>query len=247
MFKKSWHTLQKLQWKLTLSYTLVAVLTIFILGMAMIIITNTQNYHTPQYGILFTMALSDASEDIIQPMMLHDQIALQQWLDKTFVYNSVLLGANQDKEQDRLVFVGFVSPDTLSLILDKDGMVLASNHPDSAPVGSDSSSLLSDEEQSLMKETFFNKKHWKLTEQSILAAVPVTDQDGIVIGVIYSRLIFAGFWDLFFTGLLSMVPVSLLIGLGTTIISTFFGALTARGVCAQAKTAFGCHCCLEQG
>jgi NarL family two-component system sensor histidine kinase LiaS len=240
---------QRLQWKLTLSYTLVTVVTIFVLTSIMMVVTNQFNASSDQFGVTLALALQDSTLQIAEIFQapIRDE-ELQKWVDKSVIGNSVLLNNLNIADGNGISFVTVSSQETLLAIVDSDGQTLAANHPELELRGKRLSNALTPRSVELLQTALNSgstQRLWYREAHQIFAAAPILGADGRVLGAVFMRFVQASQLTLLGISLLSILPVMLLVTIGAGVIGTLFGALNARNLTrrlvaiAQATKAWG--------
>jgi two-component system, NarL family, sensor histidine kinase LiaS len=238
--KRLQNPFQRLQWRLTLSYTLVTVVTLFVLETIVIVWTNQASYNTSQYWVMLTIALQDSGPQIAQAFQTPDRDArLQAWVDHSVVGNTIMLNNMSAPDPGGMSFVTVTSSETFLAVVDAHGQILASNHSKQAPAGARLADSLSPRAGALMQTALSSanryQRLWYREGDQVVSAVPVVDESGRLLGAALIKVVMPSQFGLILIALMSVLPTTLLTGIGAGLIGTFFGALTARGLTRRLK------------
>ena len=224
-----------LRWKLTLSYTVVTVATLLVVE---ILLFAGIGYLFLNSNILPSV-LVYAVEQFINPQVATyldkpepDVESLTKWLEDAFTEGLTF----HSSQNPRIVFeLGELEPDTTLIVLDQKLDRLTSIPQ---PVESLSNDIYEGADQ-LLEAARHGETDPKLISQIsdgfLTIAVPVTDDDGEVLGVVAMFMPYPPLGA--FTQVLSLAAFSLLLfTFAAGVVGTVFGYFTARGLTKRLRT-----------
>lgn len=240
----------RLQWKLTLIYTVVTVTVLSVLLAVLMFISAQLLYNMPQMGSTMSQALTSAAQNLA-PVLREDPPdveILNQWIESGFNGQAVLFVSEDAEAQDGMAFTSPASRDTALVITDGAGVVLTSSRPERFPAGQLFPAAESAEASALVDSALtahsldsqlgvVDTRLWTMEGDSVTAAAPVFDRDGSVLGVVVLVLRRPGMWEMMRFVLVSVLPSAGVLTIMAGIIGIVFGAVTARGLVIRLKKA----------
>ena len=161
-------SLCRLQWKLTLSYALVTILAICVVGIVALAVIYAMPPRDEMYTSLLSQSLGNSAYDIAPYMRgtLSDRELIADWLDGVVRGSEIRLAP---AGRNRFTFVG----KPLVAVVDEKGLVLASNSSLGAPASTFLIPRLKPEPATLLQEA--------LTRPVSSARFLSTSQDGLIV------------------------------------------------------------------
>ncbi len=220
--KRFWRPPQRMQWRLTLSYTLVTVVTTLLIELLTFLVLLV-------YILLNQVALLEHSVQLqatqTVPYFVHgapDRVALAKWLQ---VSDSSLPAVAQDAQKP-----GFLA------VVDNQGLVLASRGRAAPPVNSSLQAVLSTRARANLAAVLqgdSGSRDLSVQERNglLVLVAPIQEHGGPVLGALVTKTYTIEGPDLFLSygNLLSLVGINVVL---LTVLAgsagTFFGSLTAR-------------------
>ena len=238
----------RLQWKLTLLYTLVTVAVLLILISAAVFLSNQMVYSVPMLTANMADALSLAAQDLAPALSAQpvDADAAEAWVDKVFDGRMLFISSEVDEGDDgpadtqeiSYSFTSMASKNTFLVVADPQGHVIASNHPERWPAGKPVTAEASPAGLNLLRQALGGerdaRKLWSREENRQIAAAPI-HQSGRLLGVALVVLERPNQLDLLISTLLSVAPTVAPLTLVAGLIGMVFGALTARSLVKRIK------------
>ncbi len=246
--KKITRLFRRLQWKLTLLYTLVTVAVLLILISAAVFLSNQMVYSVPMLTANMADALNLAAQDLSPALAAQpvDAAAVEAWVDKVFDGRMLFISSEVDQEDDgpdgnkeiSYSFTSMASKNTLLVVADSQGHVIASNHPEHWSAGKPVTAEASPAGLNLLRQVLGGERDarqlWSREENRQIAAAPI-HQGGQLLGVVLVVLERPNQLDLLITTLLSVAPTVAPLTLVAGLIGMVFGALTARSLVKRIK------------
>jgi two-component system, NarL family, sensor histidine kinase LiaS len=240
----------RLQWKLTLIYTLVTVTVLSVLLVVLLVFSTQILFNMPQMGVTVAQALTGAAQNLA-PVLREDPpdaAILDQWIERGFNGRAVLFVSDDSDPSAGTAFTSPAARDSAIVIIDRSGRVLTSNHPERFPAGQTFPADQSAEIAGLVVSALtshpveanpgmIDTRLWTTSTKFIAVAAPVFDRDGTVLGVVTLELRRPGFWEMMGYSLVSVLPSTGVLTIMAGIIGIVFGAVTARGLVIRLKKA----------
>lgn len=240
--KRSLKVFLRLQWRLTLSYTLVTVGVLTLLMMVLVFMGNWMMYGVPQIALTLVEALQQSSSQLApsfekQPV---DTAALNQWVVDSHTGGTLVIN-NQNETDGGYSFTSIVSQNTLLVILDKNMLVLASNHPERTPLNQPLPEKESRAARQILKNALQGERERPklIAQEGVLqfASAAITNKQNEVLGAVLVAMEPPGQIELLGWTFVSVMPTMLILTVFAGMIGTAFGALTARGLTKRLKKA----------
>jgi len=234
----------RLQWKLAFLYTVVTVVAVSLLMAAAVYLSTQIGYDQNRLDYDLPLALHNSTAGLALALRQTppDRQALETWMKQVVKGSALDISADEEDANTTLTFYAVASPDSQVLILDMQGVVQASNHPDlippgvSVPVGVISSSGRVLVERARQGET--NPLLLAEVEDGrLISAAPIGGSDGAApAGVVYVRVEPAGQWEVFALSMQAVLGGVLTVTIAAGVIGLVFGLLAARGLARRLKT-----------
>ncbi len=227
----------KLQWKLTLSYTLVTVGALVLLQLLIVLFAALFLYRLPQMTNLMRDALEMVAKDIAPALAQTppDQPFINEWLAQT---NG---GRRLKPQTGNLSFDFNFTDDTaiLLMVIDQNDRIVGSTLPETVKTGDVYWQHLNEQEIDLVRST---KRGTSATDRStdsariewMMAAAPIFYGEERI-GALFYRLELPAQQDVVALALASLLPSSLIFTIAAGLMGTIFGAVTARGLTKRLK------------
>lgn len=247
VFRRMFSWRFRLQWKLTISYTLVTVSVMSIIWLVLVVAGNSIVYNFPQITLAMADALNGAARELVPALQVSppDTTAMEGWLRRTFNNSTVILNI-PDEDSERagrypFSYSQMASASSVLVILDNQGRVLVSNHEEQFPAGEPLPATYDPTARALVQsalagETGINHLLARESGKQI-AAAPILTDHGDLLGVVLLSLQQPSVFEMIWISLLSSLTVILYLGLLATIMGALFGALTSRGYARRLKNA----------
>lgn len=239
----------RLQWKLSLLYTLVTVVVLTLLMISIVFISNTVDYNYPQSAQFMANVLSRSAAPLKTALETNppDIESIQRWIDKTYQGSKIYLSGEDD--ESIYTFTTIVSPGTILAVLDARGHVLTSNHPEALEAGTFIAPALSTHGRDLVArvqlgETRTSQLSYQADLQK-LAVAPIHNASGELLGMVLLVLERPGQMTALWASILSTLPAIGVATVPAALTGFLFGILTARSLtkrlqqAAQATAAWG--------
>jgi NarL family two-component system sensor histidine kinase LiaS len=225
---------RRLGWKLTLSYTLVTVATLLVVEAVVLGLTWFLTYSSSLIPQQVSTILEAYAAPDLQPLLSGepDREALQAWLERFYSE-----GVEVTPGQRLLVSAYAGASGSEAAILDAEGRLLAS-----LPAGVGTPGELFVPESAgrvpeVLTDALAGEEratgYQRVGENRYVMAVPVRDEPGRVVGVLYYSSVFSALSSQEFLSTMArtfVLPSVVLITVAAALLGTFFGFLTARGL-----------------
>jgi NarL family two-component system sensor histidine kinase LiaS len=240
LFRRFFAFFNRLQWKLTLAYTLFTVITILILGSIAVTFLWYNSFRSNSLPNRIADGLLKAGP-AIAPYLDQtppDEAGLRAWLEQVSVGNNLVINIPRDKAEDdgNTLPAQFGRIETVAIV-DSSGKVLAITPPDAVEADSSLEAGFSPQaaagfHSALLGETDPDLLSNRDPGDYMVATVPVFGSDDQVVGAIYAKLSFpiaaAEFLQIILQS--TILPVALVMLIAGVISGVFFGFLIARGL-----------------
>ena len=237
--------MKRLQWKLTLGYTLVTVTALFLMELLFFMGLAQFAQNQPEMPLAAIRVVREETKALIPALTQDplDQAYIKEWLINLRGPGGRLY------EEEMSVAIPFSMSNSVIVILDQSDFVLASNQTNIIAENIPLLTSISSEEADLLSRTkdinidatemyYFNDKN----ELSI--AVPIFDGE-VLVGTIFARLTPITFLETLQLGLEAFIPSILFFFIIAGFIGIFFGLIMARWITrrlnrlSNAATAWG--------
>lgn len=230
----------RLQWKLTLAYTLFTVITILILGSIAVTFLWYNSFRSSSLPNRIADGLLKAGP-MIAPYLDQtppDEAGLRAWLEQVSTGDNLVINIPRDETKDdgNTLPAQFGRIETVAVV-DSSGKVLVITPPDAIEAGSSLEAQFSPQaadgfQSALRGETDPGLLSNRDPGGYMVATVPIFNTDGQVIGAVYAKLSFpidaAEFLQIVLQS--TILPVALVMLIAGVISGVFFGFLIARGL-----------------
>jgi len=234
--------LSRLQWKLTLSYTVVTVAVITLLLIATIFISGWMTFGLPQVTLLLSQALSSSSTKLAPALSQTppDTQAVRRWIE-TSIQGSTIIFNNESDEEVTMSYSTVASSDAILAVLDANGQVIDSNQPKRLTPGQPVPVEISPALQGLIQrviegETAPSRLLAHVGPQQMVVS-PVRSSDDRLVGITFVLYGRPEISQLIWISVVSIFPAILVLSVAAAIIGSLFGAITARGLSKRLKAA----------
>jgi two-component system, NarL family, sensor histidine kinase LiaS len=241
-FRRAFSFLFRLQWKLTISYTLVTITVLTILLVASIFISSLMTNNLPQLTLMLSQALNSASTRLAPALeqVPPDTQAVQKWINSSFQGSAVLFN-NQNDDEVSISYSSMAGPDTVLAVLDAGGRVITSNHPEKLaagqPVPEDLLPSLNQLIARIQEGEEIPARLMDHEEKYQIAAAPVKARDGRLVGITFLYAIRPTPLQVLGISIISIFPAILVLSVVAVLIGSLFGAVTARSITRRLKSA----------
>lgn len=237
--------LQRLGWKLTLSYTVVTVTAVLVLEaiafLALILIVTRSPLINTLGEQLVTQLAQGSAPFLTDPPDLR---GLRLYLSNAYPATSqgervLQLSADGQEQQNSSGGLQLqLSESYLVAVVDTNGALLADNYPEDQPVGPPGETFVDSSYEAGSREVIElalrgDTTSRRLSDGSILSAAPVLNQNREIVAAVYLRIISISpvLSREFLLSFIQMLGVSaLVITVAAAAIGTLFGFITARGL-----------------
>lgn len=231
----------RLQWKLTVTYTLVTVGLLTLLLGGILLYSSVVTYQSPQLGVLLTISLANSCSEIVPAFQTDppDQAILQEWLDRSMRGNNLVI--SRKKSKDTISFSWAASRSSLIVILDTQGKVIDSNHPEIIHTGDTLSDSIPPFAQTILQRALQGEDNPELLqgkENGPLIAAAAIRQDfrSPIKGAAYVQLEWPSRWEMLLYALMAVFNSAVVLTVSAVVIGTIFSFLIARGLVKRLKS-----------
>ncbi|MCD4673432.1 MAG: HAMP domain-containing protein [Anaerolineaceae bacterium] len=223
-------SMKRLQWKLTLGYMLVTVIALFLVELLFFMALSRFAQNQPELSLVAIRVIREEMTTLVPAITQDppDQQAIREWI------NAFRRPGGKMHEAEMNATIPYSVPNSVIVILDDSGMVLASNHPaiieENIPILTRTTS----EEADLLERVKAidvnpRQMYYVSSEQDLSIAVPIFDEE-VLVGTAFARLSPITFWESVQVGLHAFLPSLAIFLLFAGLIGIIFGALMARGI-----------------
>ncbi|HPH97313.1 MAG TPA: sensor histidine kinase [Anaerolineaceae bacterium] len=250
---------KRLQWKLTVAYTFITVLVLSLLLLVLMIISSQMIYGMPEMELAMAEALTASASSLTPALEADppDTAALQAWMDKTISENEIMLTQGEDTSQTSegefiFTYTSNIKSGSLLLILDENGRVLISNHPELTPAGEVFPEVLHPQVKSLINDALQPDTQARQflghDEVRSIAVTRILSSDSRrMVGMAVLVLQLPDRFETLVSSVLSIIPVIMFLTILAGLIGMVFGALMARGLTRRLKKAMAATDAWGQG
>ncbi|MBN1373315.1 MAG: HAMP domain-containing protein [Anaerolineaceae bacterium] len=246
---RSLSVFRRLQWKLTLTYTLVTVGVLTILLMLLMFVSFQLLFSTAQMSTTVTRALTAAAAELAPAMRESppDLEALRAWSNRVLANRAISLVVSEDNS----VTESFSSPasDKSALIIfDQNGSILTTNQDNNALAGQPASDSIAPGAAEMVRKTLLTHQVgdsfltldttlYQRDDDRALAAAPIFDRDGSILGGVLLIWARPNLMQMLGYSVMSVLPTTGFLTLMSGVIGIIFGVLTARGLVSRLNKA----------
>lgn len=226
--------MKRLQWKLTLGYTLVTVTALFLFELLFFMGLARFAQNQPELPLAAIRIIREESKVLVPALTQDppDQAYIKEWISGIRSPGGRLYEAEFGSEEDMGVAIPYSLGNSVVVILDKNSFVLASNKmeiieeniPIHTSISSEEAALLNrvNDVNASVREMYYVNK-----DKDLSVAVPIFDDDSMV-GIIFARLTPISFLETLQLGMDAFVPSVLFFFAVAGFIGIFFGLIMAR-------------------
>ncbi len=235
---------QRLQWKLTLAYTLSTVATTLVLGAVGLGLMWYLNFGSNWLPNLIADSLIKVSP-LLAPYLEQnppDREGLNNWLHNVIADNNLVINIPAGEGQPEAKFPGNFGPVVFMAIVDPQGHILAEYPAEATLPGADlrpqiSSEALPGLDSALRGETDPGALARRTTANHILVSIPVLNPDKQLLGALFVELAYPIEESEFIWLVLqqTILPVGLAILIAGVIAGVFFGFFIARSLARRLR------------
>jgi len=232
--RKLFSSIKRLQWKLTLGYTLVTVSALFIIELLFFMGLARFAQNQPDIPLAAIRIIREESKVLIPALTEDppDQNEIREWISQIRSPGGRLYEAEYGSDEDMGIAIPYSLKRSVIVILDDSGIVLASTKSDLIEEDVSIFTSVSTEETALLNRiedihVDTNEMFYISEDKKMTIAVPIIDNEEIA-GVIFARMAPISFLETLQLGLEAFIPSIVFFFSIAGFIGIFFGMIMAR-------------------